>query len=112
VGVVAHNLTILASTGLRLISIHDKIVGTTIRDLGHERPLKTRGETSTTTTTKAGGLNLVNNPVTTKMNEILGAVPITLDMEVYIRIRKRLYQVCVTKTEELRIRTRFRAPSR
>ena len=60
VGVLAHNFTVLAGSGLTLIGVDDQVAG-----LGvlvpvlevHEGPLHTRGETSSTTATETRGLD-------------------------------------------------------
>lgn len=64
VGVLAHNLTVLAGSGLTLIGVDDQVAG-----LGvlvpvlevHERPLHARGETSSTTATETRGLDFRDN---------------------------------------------------
>jgi hypothetical protein len=71
----SHDLTILAGTWLGLIGIHDEIRWTTVRLLRHEGPLETGRETSTTPTTKARLLNLIDDPIGTHLDHFLGLVP-------------------------------------
>lgn len=49
-----------------------------IRLLGHEAPLEARRETGTTTATEAGDLDLIDDPVAALVEDVLGAVPVTL----------------------------------
>ena len=60
VGVLAHNLTILAGSGFTLIGVDYQVAGLVVLVPVlevHEGPLHTRGETSATTSTETGGLD-------------------------------------------------------
>ncbi len=72
--VVPHDLTILASARLRLVSVDDQI-GRARVGLGHERPFEARREAGAATAAQAGGLDLVDDPVRALLDETLGAVP-------------------------------------
>lgn len=45
-------------------------------NLGETYPFETRGETSTTSSSKTGGLDLANDPIVSLENNLLGLVPI------------------------------------
>lgn len=81
VRVLPHNLTVLASTGLTLIGVDDKISGgvSLLPALGvHERPLHATGETGTTASSETGGLDLRNDPLVALQNHLLRLVPVTV----------------------------------
>jgi hypothetical protein len=79
VWVLSHDLSVLASSGFTLIGIDDEITG-----LGvlvpvlevHERPFQTRGETGTTSTAQTRGLDLIDDPIVTLEDNLLGLVPV------------------------------------
>mmetsp|Transcript_13526 Transcript_13526/g.36624 ORF Transcript_13526/g.36624 Transcript_13526/m.36624 type:complete len:318 (-) Transcript_13526:32-985(-) len=74
---IADDLTVLACSRLRLISIHHDVGWPTIRDLGHEAVLEARVEPCATSTSQPRLFNLVDEPVTTLVQDVLGAVVIT-----------------------------------
>lgn len=81
VGILPHNLTVLAGTRLTLVGVDDQVSGgvALLPTLGvHEGPLHATGETSTTTTTKTRGLDLRNDPVISLENHLLSLVPVTV----------------------------------
>ncbi len=76
VRIMAHDLAVLAGAGLRLVCVDDEVMRTTIRFLRHEGPLETGREACAAATAKAGGLHLVDDPVTALFEDLLGAVPV------------------------------------
>mmetsp|Transcript_4744 Transcript_4744/g.9940 ORF Transcript_4744/g.9940 Transcript_4744/m.9940 type:complete len:202 (+) Transcript_4744:1162-1767(+) len=78
VGVFSQNLTIFASAGLRLISIDHKVRRTAFGILlGHERPLKTRRETGTSSSPETRFLYFIDDPVRSLADQILCSVPVS-----------------------------------
>lgn len=73
--IVAQDFAVLAGTGLGFVGVDDEIMRTAVVFLRHEGPLETRREACATTTTKAGSLHLVDDPVTTLFDDLLGTVP-------------------------------------
>merc|ERR1712045_248925 len=76
VRIVSHNLPVLASSGLSLV-IDDQILGSPVTRLVHEGPLHTGGESGTTTASQSGGLDLIDDPVSALLHDLLGLVPLT-----------------------------------
>ncbi|MNY09041.1 hypothetical protein D3C86_1419320 [compost metagenome] len=73
--IVAQDFAVLAGAGLGFVGVDDEIMRTTVIFLRHEGPLETRREASAAATTKAGSLHLVDDPVTTLFDDLLGTVP-------------------------------------
>ena len=88
VGVLTDNLTILASSRLGLIAVHHQEVGTTILGgLGHETPLQAGGESSSSTSTETGSLDISNNLIRSHLQQLLGLIPeSTLDSAINVII--------------------------
>ena len=99
VGVMAHDLPVLAGAWLGLICIHHHIRGPAIRRLqvqpvsrrssphlqqvslseaclGHEAPLEARGEAGAATASEARSLDLAQDPVCALDDQVLGAIPV------------------------------------
>merc|ERR1719447_502769 len=77
VRVVPHDLAILASSWLALVSIDHQVLGAAVIWLVHEAPLEAAGEASTTPASQTAGLDLVNDPLATLLHDLLGLVPLT-----------------------------------
>src|SRR5262249_21732654 len=75
VRIVAHDVTILTGTGLRLIGVDHKIMGPVAGLLGHKRPLEPGREPGAAATAQSRGLDLVNDGVTAFLQDRLGAIP-------------------------------------
>ena len=67
----------LASSRLSFISIHDQVLGSAITGLVHEGPLHTGGESGSTSTSQSRSLDLIDDPVCSLLNNLLGLVPLT-----------------------------------
>merc|ERR1719209_1274781 len=76
VRVVAHDLTILASSRLAFISVDHQVLGAAVVRLVHEAPLETSGESSSTPPSQPTGLDLVYDPLATLLHNLLGLVPL------------------------------------
>merc|ERR1719150_556378 len=76
VRVVPHDLTILASSRLALVSVDHQVLGAAVVWLVHEAPLKAAGEASTTPPPQTAGLDLINDPLATLLHDLLGLVPL------------------------------------
>merc|ERR1719204_2939989 len=76
VRVVPHDLAILASSRLALVSVDHQVLGAAIVWLVHEAPLKAAGEASTTPPSQTAGLDLVDDPLATLLHDLLGLVPL------------------------------------
>src|SRR5262249_34673679 len=71
---VAHDLSVLAGAGLRLVRVDYEIAGPWIA-LGHERPLEAGRKTGAPAPTQARRLDLVDDPVMPLVDQGLGVVP-------------------------------------
>ena len=67
----------LASSRLSFISIHDQVLGSAITGLVHEGPLHTGGESGSTSTSQSRSLDLIDDPVSALLHDLLGLVPLT-----------------------------------
>merc|ERR1719461_2525934 len=76
VRVVPHDLAILASSWLALVSVDHQVLGAAVVWLVHEAPLEAAGEASTTPASQTAGLDLVNDPLATLLHDLLGLVPL------------------------------------
>merc|ERR1719167_1434726 len=76
VRIVAHDLTILASSGLALVSVDHQVFGAAVIGLVHEAPLETTGESSTTPAPKPACLDLINDPLAPLLHNLLGLIPL------------------------------------
>ena len=66
----------LAGSRLAFISVNDQILGSAITRLVHEAPLHPGGEASPATASQPAGLNLVDDPVSALLHDLLGLVPL------------------------------------
>src|SRR6516164_5326893 len=71
---MAHDLAVLAGARLRLVGIDDEVGGAGIA-LGHERPFEAGREPGATPPAQARGLDLVDHPVVTLVDQRLGLIP-------------------------------------
>ena len=77
VRVVPQDVAVLASTGLALVAIDDEIVRSAFGLLlGHEGPLQAGREARPAAAAQAGGLHLLDDPVTAFLDNRLGVVPV------------------------------------
>merc|ERR1719447_1692833 len=76
VRVVPHDLAILASSRLALVSVDHQVLGAAVVWLVHEAPLKAAGEASTTPPSQTAGLDLVDDPLAALLHDLLGLVPL------------------------------------
>merc|ERR1719474_661880 len=76
VRVVPHDLAVLASSRLALVSVDHQVLGAAVVWLVHEAPLKAAGEASTTPASQTAGLDFVNDPLATLLHDLLGLVPL------------------------------------
>src|ERR1700761_1159729 len=74
--VVPHDLAVLAGTGLGLVGVDHEVARPAVgRFLRHERPFQAGRKTRAAAAAQAGGLHLVDDPVTALVDDRLGAVP-------------------------------------
>merc|ERR1719447_690360 len=76
VRVVPHNLAILASSRLALVSVDHQVLRAAIVWLVHEAPLEAAGEAGTTPASQTAGLDLVDDPLAALLHDLLGLVPL------------------------------------
>merc|ERR1719270_738588 len=76
VRVVPHDLAILASSRLALVSVDHQVLRAAVVWLVHEAPLEAAGEVSTTPASQTAGLDLVNDPLAALLHDLLGLVPL------------------------------------
>merc|ERR1719195_2111452 len=76
VRVVPHDLAVLASSRLALVSVDHQVLGAAVVWLVHEAPLEAAGEASTTPPSQTAGLDLVDDPLATLLHDLLGLVPL------------------------------------
>jgi hypothetical protein len=102
-----------------LICIDYEVVWSSIADFRHEAPFESGRETGTTASTQSTRLHLVDDPIATETDEILRAIPITLNTQ---RKRKQSPYKCERPSATMQhsilqrlssfvIRTRFMAAS-
>src|SRR5665213_3535783 len=75
VGIVAHDVAILAGAWLAFVGIHHQIMRPLLHFLGHEGPFEAGGKTRATATTQAGFLHFIDDGFRTTFDDRLGAVP-------------------------------------
>ena len=77
VRVVTQDLAVLAGAGLGLVGIDEELARTAVIDafLGHEGPFQRGRETGAAAATQARALDLVDDPVATVVDELLGVHP-------------------------------------
>ncbi len=61
---VTHNITVFTCAGLRLISIHHKVMRASVIFFWHERPFQTRRKTGAAPTPQTGCFDFFNHPIT------------------------------------------------
>merc|ERR1719400_1763539 len=76
VRVVAHDLTILASSWLAFIGIDNQVFGAAVIRFVHEAPLETTGESSTAPSPEPARLDLIYDPLAPLLHNLLGLVPL------------------------------------
>jgi hypothetical protein len=77
VRIVPQDLAVLAGAGLGLVGIDEELARAAVVDalLGHEGPLERRRETGAAAAAQARALDLVDDPVATVVDELLGVHP-------------------------------------
>src|SRR5262249_23181732 len=73
--IVAHDIAVLAGTGLGLVCVDNKIVRPLLDLFRHEGPLESGGESSSTAAAQTGPLHLVNQRFGAAGKNLLRAVP-------------------------------------
>ena len=106
VRIVAHDLTILASSWLTFISVDNQVLWAAIVGFVHEAPLEATGESSTTPTSESTGLDLIDDPLATLFHNLLGLVPLAalhgaLQSPVMATINISENSVCVSHRAKL-----------
>jgi hypothetical protein len=74
--IVAHDVAVLAGTGLGFVGIDHEIMRPAVAFLRHEGPFQTGREACAATAAKAGSLHLVDDPVAALFQDLLGAIPV------------------------------------
>mmetsp|Transcript_32190 Transcript_32190/g.45769 ORF Transcript_32190/g.45769 Transcript_32190/m.45769 type:complete len:305 (-) Transcript_32190:35-949(-) len=77
VWVLSHNFTVLTCSRLGFIGVDDQKGGSSVGFLGHEGPLETGWESSTSASTETGVLDLLDDPIGTHPHDFLRHVVIT-----------------------------------
>ena len=70
-GVVAHDLPVLAGAGLALVGVDHEVLGPPVVRLVHEAPLETRREPGAASATQPAGLDLVHDPLVALLDDLL-----------------------------------------
>ncbi len=83
--VMAHNLPVFTGAGLRLVRIDDEIMIPPIAFLGHERPFQSGRKARAATSTQAGILHLLNDPVAALIQNRFGAIPMAACLHAFQR---------------------------
>ncbi len=73
--IVAQNFAVLTGARFGFVGIDDEVMRPVRNFLRHKGPFQAGREASTTTTTKARCLHLVDDPVTTLVDEAFGVIP-------------------------------------
>src|SRR5215472_2731803 len=73
--IVPHDLAVLAGAGLRFIGVDHQIMRPLADLLGHEGPFEPGRKTRAAAPALTRGLNLVDQPIATLLDDGLGAVP-------------------------------------
>merc|ERR1719474_497910 len=76
VRVVPHDLAVLASSRLALVSVDHQVLGAAVVWLVHEAPLEAAGEASTSPSPEPACLDLINDPLAPLLHDLLGLVPL------------------------------------
>merc|ERR1719295_45124 len=77
VGVVTHNLSVLASSWLSFVCVNDEVLWSAVVWLVHEGPLHARGEAGAAPTPQTAHFDLVDDPVGALVHDLLSLVPVT-----------------------------------
>merc|ERR1711973_503242 len=77
VGVVTHNLSVLASSWLSFVCVDDEVLWSAVVWLVHEGPLHARGEAGAAPTPQTAHFDLVDDPVGALVHDLLCLVPVT-----------------------------------
>ncbi len=75
VGIMAHDLPVLAGAGLGLVGVDDEIVRPVLHLLGHEGPLQAGVEAGAAPAAQARVLDVGDDPVAAAGQDVLGRVP-------------------------------------
>ena len=75
VGIMAHDLPVLAGAGFGFVGVDDKVGRAPIAFLRHERPFQTGGKARPTASTQAAVFHLLNDRVAAAADDLSGAVP-------------------------------------
>merc|ERR1719295_1994712 len=76
VGVVSHNLSVLASARLSLVGVDDQVLGPAVVRLVHEGPLHAGGKSGAAAAPQARNFDLVDDPVGSLQHDLLRLVPV------------------------------------
>lgn len=80
VGVASHDLSVLAGARLGFIGVDDEVGGSFGGgDFGHEGVFEAGGEAGSSPAPETGELDLVDDPVDSVADNVLGPVPVTLN---------------------------------
>ena len=78
-GVASQNFSIFAGARLRLVGVDDQVARPLLGGhLRHEGVFESRGETGAAAAPEPRELNLIDDPIGTVGNNVLGTVPISL----------------------------------
>ena len=79
-GVTSHDLSVLACAWLGFVGVDDEIGGSFGGgDFGHEGVFEAGGEAGSSPAPEAGELDLVDDPVDSVADDVLGSVPVALN---------------------------------
>ena len=74
-GIMAHDLPVLAGAGFGFVGVDDEVGGAPVRLLGHERPFEAGRKARAAAPAQARRLDDVHDLVASKGKQVLGAVP-------------------------------------
>ena len=78
VRVVTHDLSVLAGAWLAFVCVDDQVLWSAVRGLIHEAPLESGWKAGAAAASQARGLDLVDDPVGSFQQDLLGLVPVSL----------------------------------
>ena len=79
VGIMSHDLPILACSRLTFVGIHNQVLRPSIRGFSHETPLESWRKSGSTSSPKTWILHFLDDPICSFQEYFLRFVPITLD---------------------------------
>ena len=82
---MAHDLAVFACSRFGFVGIHHQIGWATVAFLGHERPLEAGWKTRTAAPAQTRILHLLNDPIATLLDQLVGAIPMAARLRAFQR---------------------------